>query len=225
MIYAMRAGPFLKIGFTAGDSAEQRLKSVATGCPFPMRVVGQRPGSSQLEKYFHQLLRGHSARGEWFYDGWGVHAICAANGLEMEPPTTPLFPWRFGVAEVDLRGWLPPSKAATPSELEQAREQGYLEGRASPEMLCPTPKTASYLINSEGMRGSTVKDARRTKCIDENGVTPYGEAVAAIAAWAAETVYYAMLGNPWYVTDANRLLSRVRGASISTHTESEATAV
>lgn len=58
----------VKIGFTAHDP-EKRVRSLQTGCPLPMRILGYVFGDVNLERDLHRYLEGNRTVGEWFeYD-------------------------------------------------------------------------------------------------------------------------------------------------------------
>jgi hypothetical protein len=58
----------VKIGYTAHDP-EKRLRSLQTGCPYPMRLLGYVFGDVRLEQDLHRRMEGNRAIGEWFeYD-------------------------------------------------------------------------------------------------------------------------------------------------------------
>lgn len=67
MIYAIRAGEFVKIGYTS-DSAETRIRAMQTGCPFELTIAAFGPGERALEWQYHFRLKreGVHVRGEWF---------------------------------------------------------------------------------------------------------------------------------------------------------------
>lgn len=66
-LYAIKAGDFIKIGFTKGDIAA-RMAQLQTGCPMPLRLLGTGPGGRFIEKRIHSILSSYRAHGEWFRD-------------------------------------------------------------------------------------------------------------------------------------------------------------
>lgn len=68
MIYVIRHGNRdLKIGYTANtDSLAQRVRSLQTGCAYPLRVLATAQGSMRDEKAIHDLLLDWRMHGEWF---------------------------------------------------------------------------------------------------------------------------------------------------------------
>lgn len=55
----------VKIGITRG-TAQSRLRSLQTGCPFPLTLFGCFPGYSELEQKLHRTFRPLWIHGEWF---------------------------------------------------------------------------------------------------------------------------------------------------------------
>lgn len=66
-LYAIKAGNFIKFGFTRGDIAT-RMVQLQTGCPMPLRLLGTGSGGRFLERRIHSILRSFCAHGEWFRD-------------------------------------------------------------------------------------------------------------------------------------------------------------
>jgi hypothetical protein len=66
-IYAVKAGDFIKIGFTKGDVWE-RLAQLQTGCPMELQLLGTGPGGRLMEGRIHAILKDYRAHGEWFRD-------------------------------------------------------------------------------------------------------------------------------------------------------------
>ena len=72
-----------KIGFTTRPVGV-RAKEIEEGSPFPLRVIGCRPGARALERDIHQQLRPFCTRGEWFsLPDAVVWRIIAWLGLEL----------------------------------------------------------------------------------------------------------------------------------------------
>lgn len=66
-VYAIAAAEFVKIGTTR--NLQGRLDSLATGCPFPLEVLGSGEGGRGLERQLHARLKHARAHGEWFILG------------------------------------------------------------------------------------------------------------------------------------------------------------
>ncbi len=66
-VYAIEMGPFLKVGFTR-ESVANRLTSLQTGSPIPLKLVGSWPHRQphRLEAFVHSLLADCRMSGEWF---------------------------------------------------------------------------------------------------------------------------------------------------------------
>lgn len=56
----------IKIGFTDGEDAGERLATLQTGSPVPLRLLGTLPGSLEDEKDLHRRFAAHRVTGEWF---------------------------------------------------------------------------------------------------------------------------------------------------------------
>jgi hypothetical protein len=65
MIYFLRAGPFVKIGYT--DSLRTRLNDLQVGCPYRQELVATMPGPPATEAALHDLADNHAYRAEWFH--------------------------------------------------------------------------------------------------------------------------------------------------------------
>jgi len=63
-VYAVNAGEYVKFGMTA--DLDSRIRSMQTGCPLEIVVVGYVRGGSSLEAAVHQFFSPHRERGEWF---------------------------------------------------------------------------------------------------------------------------------------------------------------
>lgn len=65
-VYFVEGGGRIKIGFSVkpGD----RIKTLSTGSPHHLKLVGTMPGSYRLEKAIHQQLAEYRVQGEWFTD-------------------------------------------------------------------------------------------------------------------------------------------------------------
>lgn len=66
-IYALRAGDkhLFKIGFTSG-SVTERMKTLQTGCPYPLALFYDIPGTLKTEATIHKMLAEYRTTGEWF---------------------------------------------------------------------------------------------------------------------------------------------------------------
>tara|TARA_R100001594_G_scaffold132161_1_gene172215 strand:- start:2132 stop:2629 length:498 start_codon:yes stop_codon:yes gene_type:complete len=67
MIYLIRAEEtnLYKIGYTA-SSTESRVKTLQTGCPHKLFLVGEALGSLEKEKWLHKTFKKYRKQGEWF---------------------------------------------------------------------------------------------------------------------------------------------------------------
>lgn len=64
-VYALRAGPHVKIGYTAGPIAN-RMRELSTGCPYDIVCIGWQEGGMGLENALHRYFAAHRTHGEWF---------------------------------------------------------------------------------------------------------------------------------------------------------------
>jgi hypothetical protein len=72
----------VKIGFSKGDP-RLRVKSLQTGCPLPIRLLGFVIGTLSQEAELHDVLKDHRVQGEWFeYVGYVERVICNVMGCE-----------------------------------------------------------------------------------------------------------------------------------------------
>lgn len=81
----------IKIGFTDGQDAGDRLASLQTGSPVPLRLLGTIPGSIEGEKDLHRRFAAARVCGEWFKP---VPAL-----LALINPSEPLTCGGVGVSE------------------------------------------------------------------------------------------------------------------------------
>jgi hypothetical protein len=67
IIYFAQAGDHgpIKIGYTS-SAPEERLATLQTGCPSPLRLLGTRHGTGGHERYLHARFASHRLGGEWF---------------------------------------------------------------------------------------------------------------------------------------------------------------
>lgn len=68
MIYFIQmglSGP-IKIGFTGGETPQERLCGLQTGCPWPLRLMGTTKGEPADETRLHQTFKHLRTYGEWF---------------------------------------------------------------------------------------------------------------------------------------------------------------
>ncbi|MGP5722781.1 GIY-YIG nuclease family protein [Corynebacterium casei] len=54
----------VKIGFS--DSPESRMKSMQTGSPVPLELLGTIPGGQDVEMELHERFKSDRSHGEWF---------------------------------------------------------------------------------------------------------------------------------------------------------------
>jgi DNA-binding XRE family transcriptional regulator len=66
MVYFIRQGEFIKIGFT--ESPLKRLSQLQTANPTNLEVLLIIDGERDLEAKYHELFKDHAHRGEWFFD-------------------------------------------------------------------------------------------------------------------------------------------------------------
>ena len=65
--YALRAGEYIKIGFTRGCILK-RMTKLQTGNPIELRIVGIGNGGRFMERHAHKALKPYRAFGEWYRD-------------------------------------------------------------------------------------------------------------------------------------------------------------
>jgi hypothetical protein len=66
--FAVIGEPYIthvKIGYTKGDP-EKRVRSLQTGCPFPIKLLGYVFGNVHREQELHDVMRNERVFGEWF---------------------------------------------------------------------------------------------------------------------------------------------------------------
>jgi hypothetical protein len=65
-LYVLECQKLYKIG--VAWSAEERAKTLQTGCPYPITLVhrSQTPGGQERERYWHREFGAKRVQGEWF---------------------------------------------------------------------------------------------------------------------------------------------------------------
>lgn len=66
-LYVLRAGEFIKVGFTKGDVLD-RIAALQTGCPTKLFLLGTGPGGRFIERELHKILKDYRSHGEWYRD-------------------------------------------------------------------------------------------------------------------------------------------------------------
>lgn len=64
-VYALLAGPFVKIGYTDKTIAG-RMRELSTGCPYHLSCIGYAEGGMELEGELHREFGEWRVQGEWF---------------------------------------------------------------------------------------------------------------------------------------------------------------
>lgn len=118
----------VKIGFSTGKPIA-RLKSMQTGCPFPLQVYGFFRGDMAVERLLHATFASLREQGEWFRlegkllalvgslfaetygeEELGRHAmdslLYSTIMTEEPPPTYPLGEWRTSAETENMGKWL-----------------------------------------------------------------------------------------------------------------------
>jgi hypothetical protein len=73
IVYAVRVGEFVKIGYTNGRLSS-RLSHFRVNCPYPCELLAIMPGGRKEERMLHRHLESSRAHGEWFRDNQQVRA-------------------------------------------------------------------------------------------------------------------------------------------------------
>ena len=66
VVYFIRAGDFIKIGFTSKNVAA-RVRDFKTGCTLPTEILGTMPGGISDERQLHSRFAHLRSSGEWFH--------------------------------------------------------------------------------------------------------------------------------------------------------------
>lgn len=66
VVYFLKAGPFIKIGFT-GRMVQSRIDQLKTGCPYEIRLLATIDGDISTERTLHGRFAKHRANLEWFH--------------------------------------------------------------------------------------------------------------------------------------------------------------
>lgn len=65
-VYFVRSGDYIKIGFSEGDRAKDRIKALQTSNPHDFAILKVITGSRQKEAKLHAKFANAKHRGEWF---------------------------------------------------------------------------------------------------------------------------------------------------------------
>src|SRR5690349_11259806 len=69
IIYLLRCGDRVKIGFTNNFAARMRI--LKTSCPYPVELITSFLGNRAFEQFLHAMFADFRRHGEWFEDsGW-----------------------------------------------------------------------------------------------------------------------------------------------------------
>lgn len=68
MVYLLKCGPFLKIGFTQGQTINHRLHQIRCANPYEVEVLAARPGTLEQEQDLHRGAKQWQHRGDWYND-------------------------------------------------------------------------------------------------------------------------------------------------------------
>lgn len=68
MVYLLKTGPYLKIGFTSQASLEGRLHQIRNASPYHIEVLACRPGTYEQEQELHRGAKQWKHRGDWYED-------------------------------------------------------------------------------------------------------------------------------------------------------------
>lgn len=79
----IRAGNAVKIGFTS-SCPHKRLRSLQTGSPNPLRLIGLKWTTKADEREMHRALDAYRVQGEWF-DINGLPVGVLVDHLEADP--------------------------------------------------------------------------------------------------------------------------------------------
>lgn len=67
MIYFIKAGDYIKVGYSKSESSfKYRLSSYKTSCPFEIEIISKIDGGIDLEKDILNYFIEYHCRGEWF---------------------------------------------------------------------------------------------------------------------------------------------------------------
>lgn len=80
LVYFLKGGPFVKIGFTTGPLS-CRIDAIKTGCPYPIESLGCVAGTVQTERALHRKFRRYRANLEWFHESPDLLQFIAAQAV------------------------------------------------------------------------------------------------------------------------------------------------
>lgn len=90
MIYFIRGGDAIKIGFTSKEDVQARLSNLQTASAVPLELLAEIDGDKAEERRLHQMWRELHIRGEWFEAGADLmEYIDELNGARPPRELTP----------------------------------------------------------------------------------------------------------------------------------------
>ncbi len=103
----------IKIGFTASDTPEGRIRACQTGNPRPLALLATIPGDEAAERGLHQTFTGDRLHGEWFRPSPAVLAFIiqaqtalAAKAASVPAPKTDRWPLTIYLAgKISREDW------------------------------------------------------------------------------------------------------------------------
>ena len=68
MIYLLKTGPYLKIGYSGQMPWERRLHQLRNASPYDIEVLNARVGTEEQEQELHAGAKQWQHRGDWYVD-------------------------------------------------------------------------------------------------------------------------------------------------------------
>jgi uncharacterized cupin superfamily protein len=123
MVYFIRAGDMIKIGFARSESAVRaRYATIRNASPLPVVLLGAMEGSEEDEKLLHRRFQAHRTEGEWFVAAPELLEVVEGS-VEVRPAPGTRLSFRCGqdlVERVDAFRGREPREAFLRRVVEQA---------------------------------------------------------------------------------------------------------
>jgi hypothetical protein len=80
LVYMLKSGPYIKLGFTSQPSLNSRLHQIRNACPYDIEVLAARPATLEQEQELHtgaiQWRHPTREKSDWYLDCPELRRYC-----------------------------------------------------------------------------------------------------------------------------------------------------